>query len=271
MFLDMKSAVIIFTKVPIPGLVKTRLTHNTCLTQLDSAKIAEAMLKDTITIASKTNSDIIQLGYYPEEHIAKLHEIVNYVRREGDLTKPLDFILQNGSNFDQRFGSVVQEAFQKEIEILVILGSDLPFLPPDIIDLALESLEKYMNEKPIIIGPSSGGGIYLIGLTNDFIPSWFSDYQLFSSGLELSKFTNFCKQNNFLIRSLPPYGDIDIEEDLVTLISFIDLLKDSEKPIGFYYPYYTAKIIEQLHLTVVEEKNQTRRRRISKKDELSLL
>lgn len=267
----MNSAVIIFTKVPIPGLVKTRLTHNTCLTQLDSAKIAEAMLKDTITLASKTNTDSIHLGYYPDEHIAKLHEIVNYVRREGKLTKPLDFVLQNGSNFDQRFGSVVQEAFRKDFEILVIIGADLPFLSPEIINMALESLTKHKDERSLFIGPSIGGGIYLIGFTNNFNPSWFSDYQLLSSGLELSKVANFCKENNFLLNSLPPYGDVDIEEDLVTLISYINLLKNSEKYVGFHYPYFTAKIIEQLRLTIVEEKNQTRQRKISKKDDSSLL
>jgi len=263
----MKSALVIFTKVPIPGLVKTRLTQNTCLTELDSAKIAEAMLKDTICIASRTNAEIIQVGYFPDESAGKLHEIADYLRDDGYLNKPIDFILQKGSNFDQRFGSVVKKSFEKKIAILVVLGADLPFLDPKIINLALEYLVKKINEKPVIIGPSTGGGIYLIGLTKDFNPSWFSDYHLFSGGLELSEFANFCGNNKFLLISLPPYGDIDIEEDLVTLISYIRVLKNSEKTIGFYFPHYTAKIIEELNLYIVEEQDQTRRRKIAKKND----
>jgi len=263
----MKSTIVIFTKVPIPGLVKTRLTQNTCLTELDSAKIAEAMLKDTISIASKTNADIIQVGYFPDEKAGKLHEIADCVRTDGYLSKPIDFIPQKGSNFDQRFGSVVKESFEKKIALLVVLGADLPFLDPKIINTALEYLVKKANEKPIIIGPSTGGGMYLIGLTKDFNPSWFSDYHLFSGGLELSEFANFCRDNKFLLISLPPYGDIDIEEDLVTLISYIRVLKNSKKTIGFYFPHYTAKIIEDLNLLIVEEQDQTRRRKIAKKND----
>ena len=108
----MDSAVIIFTKVPIPALVKTRLTQNTCLTNSDAAKIAEAMLKDTICLASMTNAAKIQIGYFPEDSLNKLNTIIESVRAGGYLNKPIEFIIQNGSNFDQRFGSVVKETIK---------------------------------------------------------------------------------------------------------------------------------------------------------------
>ena len=84
----------------------------------------------------------------------------------------------------------------------------------------MDILDKKFDEKPIVIGPSSGGGIYLVGITKDFNPRWFSDYELFSGGLELSKFTSFCLDNKIPLITLPPYGDIDIEEDLVSLICY---------------------------------------------------
>ena len=181
----MDSTLIIFTKVPIPGLVKTRLTQNTCLTELDSAKIAEAMLKDTISLSSKTNADRILIGYFPDEGLSKVNEILDCVRSEGFLNKPIDLILQKGSNFDQRFESVVNASFRKNSNIIVVLGADLPFLDPEIINIALRNLTKNLNESPIIIGPSSGGGIYLVGISNKFNPSWISAHNLFSGGLEL--------------------------------------------------------------------------------------
>jgi len=262
----MNSALVIFTKVPIPGSVKTRLTHNSCLTDLDSAKIAEAMLKDTISLASETCADRIQIGYFPEENLRNLNEIIDSVRVDGYLNKPIDLILQYGSNFDQRFESVVKESFKKKINLMIILGADLPFLDPEIINTALDNLTNKIDEKPIIIGPSSGGGIYLVGITKDFNPSWFTDYQLFRDGLELSKFATFCRENELQLVCLPPYGDIDIEEDLVSLISYIEILKNSEEAIGFYFPNYTAKIIEELGLYIIEEQDQTRRRKIAKRN-----
>ena len=46
----MLDIVLIFSKVPVPGLVKTRLTQNTVLSEKDTALIAEGMLKDTISL-----------------------------------------------------------------------------------------------------------------------------------------------------------------------------------------------------------------------------
>ncbi|MHA1989141.1 MAG: TIGR04282 family arsenosugar biosynthesis glycosyltransferase [Promethearchaeota archaeon] len=261
----MDSTVLIFTKIPIPGLVKTRLTQNTCLTELDAAKIAKAMLKDTISLASQSVADKIQIGYFPEENLNQVKEIIDRVRAEGYLNKNIELFCQSGSNFDQRFGSVVKESFKSNTKFTVVLGADLPFLDPKIINNALEILANQIDEKPIIIGPSSGGGIYLVGITKDFNPRWFLDYQLFGGGLELSKFTNFCLDNKVPLITLPPYGDIDIEEDLVSLISYINVLENSEKFIGFYFPYFTAKIIEELELYIIEDQDQTRKRKIAKK------
>jgi glycosyltransferase A (GT-A) superfamily protein (DUF2064 family) len=260
----MDSAVLIFTKVPIAGLVKTRLTQNTCLTKLDAAKIAKAMLKDTISLASNSIADRIQIGYFPEEYFYQLKQIIDSVRAKGHLNKNIEFICQNGSNFDQRFGSVVKESL-KSTEFTVVLGADLPFLDPKIIDKALEMLAKKIDEKPIVIGPSSGGGIYLVGITKNFNSRWFSDYKLFDDVSELSKFALFCHNNKIPLLTLPPYGDIDIEEDLVSLISYINVLKTSENAIGFYFPYFTNKIIEELELYIVKDQEQTRRRKIAKK------
>jgi glycosyltransferase A (GT-A) superfamily protein (DUF2064 family) len=263
----MRSAIIIFTKIPIPGMVKTRLSQNTCLSDSDSCRIAEAMLKDTISLSSKTKVDRIQIGYFLEEKLNNLNKIIEDVRTDGKIIKPVDLILQKGLNFDERFGSVIEESFKKSIEILIVLGADLPFLDPEIINNALDNLILNTDKKPIIIGPSSGGGLYLVGITKDFNPSWFSAYQLFSGGLELSQFANFSKVHNLFLISLPPYGDIDIEEDLVSLISYISILKKSNKSIGFYFPYYTAKIIEELKLYIIEEQDQTRKRKIARRND----
>jgi len=261
----MDSAILIFAKVPISGKVKTRLTHNSCLTDSDCVKIAEAMLKDTISLASQTDTDKIQIGYYPEEQLHNLNEIINCVRTQGFLNKPVELLLQTGSNFDQRFGSVVQESFKKTVSSFIGLGADLPFLDYEIINTALNLLTQKKGENPVVIGPSSGGGIYLVGLTNDFNPKWFSSYQLFRGGVELSRFTNFCRKMELPLITLPPYGDIDLEEDFISLISYITALKNSEKTIGFYFPYYTDKIIEELKLYIIEEQDQTRRRKLAKK------
>ena len=122
----METAIIIFSKAPIPGLVKTRLTKGTCLNEKDTAIIAEAMLKDTIKLASASNANKIIIGFYPEDSLKILEEIVEKVRSDGFLDKNVLFFQQFGSNFDERFGFVIKEAFGDGIDILIVLGADLP-------------------------------------------------------------------------------------------------------------------------------------------------
>ncbi|MFX1274740.1 MAG: DUF2064 domain-containing protein [Promethearchaeota archaeon] len=261
----MKSAIIIFSKVPIPGLVKTRLVQDTCLTESEGALIAKAMLKDTIILASETKADRIQIGFFPEECYDIMSSIVNTIRVEGNFDKKVELYHQNGLNFDQRFASVVKQSLDTNVDYLVVLGADLPFLDPQIINRALDDLVANIDNKPLIIGPSNGGGIYLVGITKSFNPNWFVEHQLFNNGIELSQFTLFCKKNEFKLIVLPPYGDIDIEEDLVTLISYINVLSIAKETDGFHFPYYTAKIIDKLGIYIVEEQDQTRKRKIAKK------
>ena len=261
----METAIIIFSKAPIPGLVKTRLTKGTCLNEKDTAIIAEAMLKDTIKLASASNANKIIIGFYPEDSLKILEEIVEKVRSDGFLDKNVLFFQQFGSNFDERFGFVIKEAFENGIDFLTVLGADLPFMDPNVIKTTFDYLTTKIYEKPIVLGPSSGGGIYLVGISKNFNPGWFSKHQLFRGGVELSRFVLFCKGINFKLLLLPPYGDVDIEEDLISLITYIDALSVSKNSVGFHFPYYTAKVLEELGLSIIEEQNQTRRRKIAKK------
>ncbi len=260
-----QNIVLIFSKVPVPGLVKTRLTQNTCLSEKDAALIAEAMLKDTISLSSKSKADQIYIGYIPKDNELILKNIVENVRNDGNLNKPVEYILQKGSNFDERFGSVVNLAFTKGADNIIILGADLPYLDPKLLNKTFESLSSVINKKKVVIGPANGGGIYLVGINQEFNYIWFTEYQLFRGGVEIIQFSSFCKTMGINLTLLPAFGDIDLEEDLVSLISYIQALSVSKTYSGFFYPNYTAKIINELGLYIEEIKDKTRYRKIGKK------
>ena len=185
-----KKTVLIFSKVPVPGLVKTRLTQNTCLSEKDAAMIAEAMLKDTISLSSQSQADQIYIGYFPQNQKSLLSDIVEKVRKDGNITQSIDYILQKGSNFDERFGSVVNSAFNHGANNLIVLGADLPYLEPTLLNKTFELLSSGNNKRKVIIGPANGGGIYLVGITQEFDFNWFSKYQLFRGGIEIIQFSN---------------------------------------------------------------------------------
>jgi len=259
-----KKSILIFTKVPTGGLVKTRLSQSTPLSDNEVSLIAEAMLKDTIIIASRSKANLIEIGYYPEQSFYKLEKIVDLIQRDNDITVPINYYLQQGSSFDERFESVVQASIDSGNELIVVLGADLPYMPFSLINSAFIQLATKNKVKNVVIGPTGEGGIYLVGLSRNFIPNWFTKYNLFTSGVEIIQFTKFCKIEEIQFSLLTPLIDIDIEEDLVSLLAFIEGLKIAENNDNFHYPYYTINVLESLGVYIKEIKGKTRKRKIGK-------
>jgi glycosyltransferase A (GT-A) superfamily protein (DUF2064 family) len=141
--------IIIFTKIPEPGLVKTRLTINKILSNNDAFNIAEAMLKDTLLLSFKSESDLIELGYFPESKLMALEKIVEELRNDNFLTKPIVYHNQEGSNFNERFCSVVKKSFKTNEGPLIVLGSDLPYLDPNLINYSFQKLLEKRNKKKL--------------------------------------------------------------------------------------------------------------------------
>ncbi|MBD3339570.1 MAG: DUF2064 domain-containing protein [Candidatus Lokiarchaeota archaeon] len=259
----MKSnSLIIFTKVPRTIPVKTRLMKNTSLTHEDVSIIAEGMLKDTILLGIKSNSDQIEIGYTPKSGLSRLRKIVNNLLTEERSNKPVSFSLQEGNDFDERFGSVIRTSQNSGSKKMIIIGADLPYLAPSILDKAFLYLSEEKNS--IVIGPAQGGGVYLVGINESFRWNWFSEHKLFRGGVELNQFAKFSSNQKIPLILLPAYGDIDIEEDLISLLAFIKILSISEISEGFFFPKYTLQAIDDLKLEIELIENDTRCRKIYK-------
>ncbi|MGZ4903909.1 MAG: TIGR04282 family arsenosugar biosynthesis glycosyltransferase [Halobacteriota archaeon] len=259
---SIKNIVVIFSKVPVAGAVKTRLIQDSSLDAEDAALLAEAMLKDTIVLSAESNASEIVIGFTPADERESMERIVKEVVKERHLERPIVLLTQSGTNFDERFGSAVSAAFAMGSENLVILGEDLPYLPPDIINRAFSFLTEDGSNNSVVLGPAAEGGIYLVGVTRRFNPEYFSKNQLFSRGVELSQFIKLCKNEGKALKLLPAFTDVDIEGDLVSLLLYIDAMKVAKKFDGFHYPRYTADAITQLRLIVLERRGETRHRRI---------
>ena len=259
----MENTVIVFTKVPEVGTVKTRLAQTSILNNAEVTTLAKAMLMDTILLSSETDIESICLGYYPEDKEDLLLEIIDLLAPEFKKEIKINLFPQTGKNFDERFHSIVKSAIEFGFEYIVILGADLPYIHPKLIDTTLNLLKRN-NSQNIIIGPAGGGGIYLLGISKKFDPNWIIDHQLFRGGVEISQFVKFAKSVNIHVDILPPLLDLDLEEDLVSLMSFIELMSISNYETYYHYPKYTAKVVKDLNLYIDQQPEDTRRRSIKK-------
>lgn len=260
-----QKTVLVFVKVPTEGNVKTRLAQGSCLTNHDVTLIAEAMLKDTIMLASESIADSIEIGYYPESDLIFLKKLIEPVLIRNSISQEISFHLQKGTNFDERFGSVVRSSLVEGEKELIVLGADLPYLDHNVLNKAFTQLDINKDEEIIIIGPSNGGGIYLVGINNTFNADWFSKHNLFRGGIEITQFIKFCRQEKVKLSVLPAFGDIDLEEDLISLICYVEALANSVLFEGYHYPAYTAEVINKLEIGIKEVEGQTRKRTLIKK------
>lgn len=115
------------------------------------------------------------------------------------------YIKQSGKNFGERFNNAITKTFDHGYDELIIIGNDSPDLSANHI------IESFNNiSKNVVIGPSSDGGIYLLGLSKNMYERpikarWNTSHVL----KDVS--SNFNSMDIFQLETLK---DIDSESDL---------------------------------------------------------
>lgn len=80
------------------------------------------------------------------------------------------YLPQDAGDLGERMRAAFESAFDEGFERVVILGSDLPGLSPELVERAFRLLDRH----PAVIGPARDGGYYLLGLREPF-PELFAD------------------------------------------------------------------------------------------------
>jgi len=106
------------------------------------------------------------------------------------------------------------QSFRQDFSRAVIIGSDIPDLPGEIINKAFLCLQTH----DAVIGPSSDGGYYLIGFSYDtFLPEAFDGIN-WGTHKVYQKTLNRLKNTGHQVGILPKWSDIDTYDDLKDLI-----------------------------------------------------
>jgi rSAM/selenodomain-associated transferase 1 len=136
----MRPAVVVMTKAPVTGRVKTRLcppcTHH------GAAALAEAGLRDTLAAVAATP------GIRP------------VVALDGEagawLPTRFEIVAQRGTGLAARLGAAVVDVGGP----VLVIGSDTPQVTPELLTAALRELAAH----DAVFGPATDGGFWAIGL-----------------------------------------------------------------------------------------------------------
>ncbi len=196
---EQRRRLILFARFPVAGKVKTRLIPAL------GAEGAAALHRRLVLRSLRTAHALCESqGIELEIRFAgdDANEMQHWLG-DGWLCRP-----QCEGDLGQRMAGAFAENFREGSPATVIIGSDCPSLTPEILAAAFESL----NTNPVVFGPATDGGYYLIGLTR-LVPELF---QGIAWGTEtvLAQSLEILARNDRKPALLQSLDDLDRPEDL---------------------------------------------------------
>ena len=144
-----ENALIIFSRLPIGHETKTRLAP--ILSETQRSELHIAMWHDIFAEALKLTDTDVYLYWTGSGNVEDYRQFI-----------PSSFRLvkQDGSNLGERMCNAMRDIFAAGYKRAVIIGSDIPSARAENILRAFNVL----NDSDAVIGPSSDGGYWLIGM-----------------------------------------------------------------------------------------------------------
>ncbi|MEJ2688791.1 MAG: TIGR04282 family arsenosugar biosynthesis glycosyltransferase [Deltaproteobacteria bacterium] len=192
--------IVLLTRHPEPGEVKTRLIA--ALGKEGAAEVHRQLTEKTVGTLRSLPPDIGLDIYYSGG---------NNEAMRGWLGKDLHYINQPPGPLGHRLTLRAAEAFAGKTSRLLFIGSDCPTLTIGDLLQAFDVLEK----NPVVLGPATDGGYYLIGL-RFYEPRLFTGIPWGTTGV-LAATLDRCRQLDLPYRLLPSRADVDRPEDLELL------------------------------------------------------
>jgi uncharacterized protein len=198
-----KNLIIIFTRNPELGKVKTRLAKT--IGKESALNIYRFLLNNTEKTIRNINCN--KAIYYTSE--VKHNDIWDETIYQKHL--------QKGEDLGEKMQNAFKNAFSKDYNKAVIIGSDLFDLQPRHIEDAFNKLDN----NDVVIGPAQDGGYYLLGIkkvhSQIFINKKWGASTVFQYTIN-----DLQNENVFLLEEL---NDIDIYDDIKNIEELKQLIK----------------------------------------------
>jgi len=197
-YLFSEARILVFSKAPIPGQVKTRLCPP--LTAQAATQVHQQLTTETLTMACTEAICPVQLWCGP----SPTHIFFKTLEKRF----PITLKKQSGTHLGERMHHAFKTALQSTQHVILI-GSDSPSLSPKILKNAITALQ---NNYDITLAPAIDGGYTLIGL-NQPQKLLFKDINWGKEDV-LNTTLKRIKTLSLNYYELPLQWDVDTPEDL---------------------------------------------------------
>lgn len=197
-FLDKeKNAILIFTRVPLPGQTKTRLMPY--LSGEECASLHQRFIREIYRICRNVQADIL-VFYTPEDKAGILADIVG---------KEQKLYVQQGEDLGEKMRNAFHKAFELGYESCVLIGTDIPQIKERNLNEAFRQLQNH----DIVINPTKDGGYYLIGMKEDHDEIW--QVERYGTNTVIADTLKHIENLNLSVSQGEMLQDIDTKEDLL--------------------------------------------------------
>ena len=195
---------IIFTRYPEPGKVKTRLIPK--LGRNGAARAHRQLAQHIFTrVIPFTTSSLYHLSIYYTG--GDVHQMRCW------LGSGLSFKAQIGKDLGQRMATAFRTARDHGSPKTVLIGTDCPSIDAQVITTAFDQLDR----SDLVIGPTFDGGYYLLGMKGDIEDKKINTlFENISWGMSVvyRQTLDQAEKAGLTLYSLQHHHDIDRPEDL---------------------------------------------------------
>lgn len=169
--------------------------------------MTELMIQQALLLCSDQPTDIFV--YYEGGTVRQMQQW---------LGKELCYVKQQGKDIGQRMYNAFMDGYTDGAEYIVLIGCDIPTIDNALLEKAFSDLTSHTA----VIGPSTDGGYYLIGIRRQalprFLPVIFTDIT-WSTSKVYTQTIAALEEHHVPFTALRLLRDIDRPDDLDTLPS----------------------------------------------------
>ena len=258
---ERKNTVLLFSKLPEVGLVKTRLT--TLKDGWFEPEVASAlyhcMLFDVVEIICAALADLeeaetkgdardtyeLVISTAPARNLEPMRKLFEDA---GTWPREIVFINDEGSNFDEHYNHAFQQAWDRGADCILSMGADMPALTKSDVKFGFEQLHKLdgLPNGGIVLAPDQEMGVSVVGWTRD---TDFSHTGVFynQTGLTvLPAYIEKARLSNLPVLWLPPIPDVDTMADFYHNITLVEALCYCAEFDDICPPWRTAQALEEI-------------------------
>lgn len=246
---EKKQALLLFSKPPVSGRVKTRLTieHGGFMTPDEAADFYKRCLYDVselcmhsliemqrandAAVAADPSVDKITYDFFVSTPAADIDIMKATYDEIGPWPMEIHYLTDKGATFDDHFDYAFKQIFDEGYEHIVSVGGDIPTLPKSHIKQAFQWLDYFQacGTPGFVQAPCQECGTSLVGFSCNTPINHQGIYYNMDGRPALDGYVEKLKAANIPSAYFSPVADIDERTDLAHAISCMRAIAEAGK------------------------------------------